>query len=543
MLRLRGHQLRALLTLVATLAALVSSVGWPTSVGAATSKVDNSERFWESLLQASRNLGPSQASQVSVLAYLFANGPSPRLARWAVRHGLVAHFYPHEPTALLFGPPGKLGAALRLDIDDFESRSGQRFYAAEEVARVPPSLRAVVAGIGRVSSYGELHDEYVPRRGLSPEGFLDAYDVAPLVRRGDLGQGQTIVFFEIDGYSLSDFANYRRIYHLAAPFHVTSVGPNPRPPGGETPMDIEVAHGIAPDAHLVYLDVAKFSSSRRTSPVLMFEDAFSYAARHYPGAIWSISLGQCEDDFYPRDEEAVDRAVASAESHGTTVFVASGDEGGLECLAEHLEYSEVAAQGISFPGDLPHVTSVGGTSLSVARNGSYIGETAWTEPLLSWGTTGGISTDFAMPSWQSAAGVINTYSSGAPCQNSSGDCREVPDVSAVADPATGAAVVTGTRGRGRSEEGGTSLATPVWATFAALIDTYLQRSGRQRIGFLNPLLYDLARGQEKLAPFHTVLAGSNDFYPVTPGYNMATGLGSPDVWHLALDLSARVGKA
>ena len=512
-------------------------------MGAATpSKAHDSEQFWELLLQRSRNLGPSRASQVSVLAYLFADGPSRLLARWADGRGLVAHFYPHQPTVLLYGPPGKLGAALGVKIDDFESRSGERFYAAEELARVPASLRTVVAGIGRVTSYGQLHDEYVPGRGLSPKGFLDAYDAEPLVRRGILGQGQTIVFFEIDGYSNSDFANYRRINHLAAPFHVTSVGPNPRPPGGETPMDIEVAHGIAPDARLVYLDVAKFASSRKTSPVVVFEDAFSYAARHYPGAIWSISLGQCEDDFYPRDEEAVDRAVASAESGGSTVFVASGDEGGLECLGEHLDYSEVAAQGISFPGDLPHVTSVGGTSLSVARNGSYIGETAWTEPLLSWGTTGGISTDFAMPSWQSAAGVINTYSSGAPCQNSSGYCREVPDVSAVADPLTGAAVVTGAQGRGRSEEGGTSLATPVWATLAALIDTYLQRSGRQRIGFLNPLLYELARDQEKLAPFHAVLAGSNDFYPVTPGYNMATGLGSPDVWHLALDLSLRVGK-
>jgi len=55
-------------------------------------------------------------------------------------------------------------------------------------------------------------------------------------------------------------------------------------------------------------------------------------ARDYPGAIWSVSLGQCEDIFSPTDLAAADSAVAAAERAGTTAFAASGDEGGLECL-------------------------------------------------------------------------------------------------------------------------------------------------------------------------------------------------------------------
>jgi kumamolisin len=542
MLSFRRQQRAALLSVLATFAVLAAPVSWPTPASAtASSRVSGAERFWRSLIESSRDLGPSRAAAASVFAYLSSSGSGRLLGRWAARHGVAARFYPGQLTALLYGPPRALGQALGVQIDDFESRSGEVFYAAERIPRVPPSLRTVVAGLGRVSSYGVLRDEYVPGGGLTPTGFLDAYDAKPLVERGDLGQGQTIVFFEIDGYARADFASYQRTYHPDGPFKVVDVGPDPQPPGDETPMDIEVAHGIAPDARLVYLDLQKFGSSKQTSAAVSFEGAFSYAARHYPGAIWSISLGLCEEDLSPDDEAAVDREVAAAESAGTTVFAASGDEGGLECLADHLTDSNQPAQGISFPGNLPHVTSVGGTSLSVAKNGTYVGETAWTEPLLSQGTTGGISTDFAMPSWQSAPGVVNSYSSRSPCQVSLGYCREIPDVSAVADPLTGAAEITGTHGQIRAQQGGTSLATPVWAGFAALIDAYLMRSGRERLGFVNPLLYGLARNDETRTPFHTILAGSNDFYPVTPGYNMATGLGSPDVWHLAVDLVPLVG--
>jgi len=116
-------------------------------------------------------------------------------------------------------------------------------------------------------------------------------------------------------------------------------------------MDLEVAHSIAPDATLVYVNLAAFGG-KNSSPAAQFLRAFSTVAQKYPGAIWSASLGQCEDIFSRTDAAAVNNAVRVAEQAGTSAFVASGDSGGLECLGLHSRDSRIPAAGVSFPGDL-----------------------------------------------------------------------------------------------------------------------------------------------------------------------------------------------
>jgi kumamolisin len=301
-----------------------------------------------------------------------------------------------------------------------------------------------------------------------------------------------------------------------------------------------VAHAIAPDARLVYVNLESFARAG-ASAAGQFEQAFSTVATRYPGAIWSISLGQCEYLFSPTDLRAVDGAVKHAEQSGTTVFAASGDSAGLECLGIHDKVPEIPAVGISFPGDLPHVTSVGGTALDLSTSGRYLLETSWTEPMLSLGSTGGQSSIFARPGWQQAPGVVGPYSDGAICGLPAGaTCREVPDVSADADPSTGAAV----RVNGKwLADGGTSLATPVWAAFMALVDQYLGSRGQPPAGFLNPLLYRLARATPAFPTFHDVTLGANDVYLAGVGYDMVTGLGTSRVWNLARDLAAIPGRS
>jgi kumamolisin len=112
--------------------------------------------------------------------------------------------------------------------------------------------------------------------------------------------------------------------------------------------------------------------------------------------------------------------------------------------------------------------------------------------------------------------------------------RQVPDVAADADPATGTDIIEGGE---VTTGGGTSLSAPIWAGFLALIDQYLRGRGGHAAGFLNPELYALARGSPRYAPFHDITVGGNDFYLATPGYDMVTGLGSPVVWNLARDLA------
>jgi kumamolisin len=511
------------------------------SAGAQRSALAVRPSAWNALLKQARDLGASRAASADVLVALRQSGRPTAVLRWAAQRGLRASWFPGQPMVLLTAPPAILGRALGVRIDDFRLTGHGVFYASRGVSHVPALLRREVAALGRISSFGQVHTEGIPVGGLAPGGFADAYDIRPLWGRGDLGQGETIVFFEIDGYSPADLAAYAARFGLP-PFAdpLPHIGPLNLKPAGESDMDIEAAHGIAPAANLVYVNLTSFGG-KNASAASQFQQAFSTVAQHYPGAIWSVSLGQCEAIFSPTDVAAVNNAVKLAEQGGTSAFVSSGDDGGLECLGVHQQDPQVPAPGISFPGDLPQVTSVGGTTLALTTAGQYLGETAWTEPLLSQGSTGGQSSILPAPSWQQAPGVASPYSDGTICGQRSGSyCREVPDVSADAAPQTGAAI----RFTGRwLSSGGTSLATPVWAALTALIDQYLQSQGHQPVGFANPLLYRLARSSPPYPPYHDVTVGTNDLYPAGPGYDMVTGLGTPDAWNLARDLAPLTGRS
>jgi Putative Ig domain len=157
---------------------------------------------------------------------------------------------------------------------------------------------------------------------------------------------------------------------------------------------------------------------------------------------------------------------------------------------------------------------------------------------------GGISTFWKMPSYQVEAPaflhVVNGGSSGSPCGASSGNCREVPDVSADAAPATGYVIYwngTGAAGPGQPQGwqvvGGTSGAAPAWAALIALANASSACHGT-RVGFANPALYNAA-ASNYAANFNDTTSGNNDMtgsnlgqFAAGPGYDMATGLGTPN---------------
>jgi kumamolisin len=465
---------------------------------------------WGSLLARADDLGPSRAATANVLVALRAPRRPWALLDWAAHRGLRATWFTGQPTALVAAAPAVLGRVLGVRIDDFRLPGNPApFYASRRAGNIPAALRGEVVALGRITSLSQMHPDGpgpvrpqsgVPVGGLAPGGFVDSYGIRPLWNSGDIGRGETIVFFEVDGYSAADLAAYAARFGLP-PFadplpHLGSLNLKVQ---GESDMDLEVAHAIAPAATLVYVNLPAFGG-KNSSAAAQFQQAFSTVAHDYPGAIWSVSLGQCEDLLSPTDAAAVNNAASAAEQAGTSVFVASGDSGGQECLGASQQDPRIPARGVSFPGDLSRVTSVGGTTLALTTAGQYLGETTWTEPLLSLGSTGGQSTLFTQPSWQRAPGVDSSYSDGAVCGNPAGYCREVPDVSADAAPTTGASV----RVKGAwVTSGGTSLATPVWAALTSLMDTYLRSHGNRPVGFVNPLLYRLARGSPQFPPFTT----------------------------------------
>jgi subtilase family serine protease len=200
---------------------------------------------------------------------------------------------------------------------------------------------------------------------------------------------------------------------------------------------------------------------------------------------------------------------------------------------------------VNDPASQPFVTGVGGTTLTAL--GPAPTESAWNDNnhYALDATGGGISQDFAMPSYQQALGVVSG-SSGSPCGRGTTPCREVPDVSGNADPYTGYVIYDSLSDGGWTAYGGTSASTPLWAAILADISS---ADGTTAAGYgsLNPALYSLA-GSSPGKYFNDVTTGNNDYngtsggvYPAMTGYDMTTGIGTPIVSALATGLAPSGG--
>ncbi|HVA07291.1 MAG TPA: S53 family peptidase, partial [Acidimicrobiales bacterium] len=456
------------------------------------------------------------------------------LERWARARNLRVTWDVGEQFAVLSGAPAAVGSALRVGIESYRARTGRHFYASDQQPGVPDALSAEVTGIGRISNYGQptfqfRTSDFVPNGGLTPSGLLQAYQATPLAERGFQGQGETIVLIEYTPVKLSDLNAFTQKFGLP-PIQLQFVGggaTTPQSELGEADMDIETVHEIAPKAKLVYFNLTKVPGLTNSSDFgAAIALSIAAAGRQFPGAVMSMSLQDCELNAARGDIEAINSAASGAEATGSTLYASSGDAGGADCGSFSAD-SLTSAKGVNLPAVAPDITGTGGTTLSVAANGGYLGETTWSSPMLSQGSGGGVSTIEARPSWQVGQGV---GAGGVP------DMREVPDVAADADPITGNAIVVG----GMLEAGGgTSLSAPIWAGLTSLMDEFLHASGAPPLGFANPLFYKLANDR-KLSPppFHDVTVGGNDFYRAGPGYDPVTGVGTPDIAALAEDILA-----
>src|SRR6202162_2166447 len=166
-----------------------------------------------------------------------------------------------------------------------------------------------------------------------------------------------------------------------------------------------------------------------------------------------------------------------------------------------------------FPADDVYITSVGGTDLeTAAAAGSWSSETAWSDG------GGGISPDrYAIPSWQTAT------ASG--CSACSKAYRNGPDVSANANFTF--YVCADQEACTANMWGGTSFATPMWAGYLALVNQQAVANGNKPLGFINPALYTIGLSSSYDTDFHDITSGSNGF-SATTGYDLATGIGSPN---------------
>jgi kumamolisin len=252
---------------------------------------------------------------------------------------------------------------------------------------------------------------------------------------------------------------------------------------------------------------------------------FSDADRQYPGAVWSLSIGWACDSFVSAADLApVEAALAKAHARGTSAFDATGDNAGLECKGADKWSSPPGPDdvGLDAISSLPTMTAVGATTLSTGPRGQWLGEYAWFDSPLSQGTSGGVSALFARPEWQERLSA----------DRDTGRRRLSPDVAAVGDPLTGVRFIFD---QNEYVGAGTSQAAPIWAALTVLMNQYLEANGGRPLGNINPLLYRVAAGSD-LPGFRDIHLGGNAVDLSQPGYDLATGLGSPSTYNLVKNL-------
>ncbi len=450
------------------------------------------------------------------------------------------------PNNLLIDATGSVAQveqAFNIQINNYQL-GNQMFYANATSPSIPTSISPLITSIGGLDNsvlyqplYRRLDTQHQNHRvtlagqsGFGPKDLSKAYDATPLQSAGIQGDNQTIALFELDGYQASDISQYFQANGLATPnisnVMVDNFNGSPGQGAIEVELDIEVAGGIAPHARQIV-----YEGPNTTQGV---NDTYNRIVHDNKAQTVSISWGLCEASSGTAELQTLDNIFKQGATQGISFFAAAGDSGAYDCGDANLA--------VDSPSDDPYVTGVGGTNLQL-NAGAYGSESVWSNPNDTQrspegaGGGGGISNTFTRPSWQTGQGVSNQYSNGK---------REVPDVSADADPATGYSMYctvtnAGCPANGWLTVGGTSASAPLWAGSMALINQYLKSQGKPSVGHANPTLYGLFNAQQQSPAFHDVTTGNNLFYPATTGYDLGSGIGTPDVNNIAHDLASISG--
>ena len=425
--------------------------------------------------------------------------------------------------------------------------------------------------------------------GLTPSQTNSIYG-APRAGSRAKGAGVTLGLFELSAYQPSDITTYAhhffgRGYTPKLTNVIVDGGPlHPACPVGDTcppdfngysgdievDADIETQLSVAPDVSRVVVYNAPNDETGQT--VL---DEYTRIAHDDLASSVSSSWGECEADVPAVFAQAENMVFEQMALQGQSMFASSGDSGAFDCI----DADGSTGVNVNDPSAQPWVTSVGGTSLESDNPGTrphpaYPArrQTVWNPDNLCnskaseggnsgffWcsgsgvGAGGGGSSQFwSRPFYQRGRGVNSPFTTTANGTThcvlavQGTPCREMPDISANADewtpyaefctgsastPESTCATFSGSQpAPGWFGIGGTSLSTPLWSAIIADRDSYQ----RHRSGNINPLLYKLFRAQPGRY-FHDITgvgpkqqaATTNGRFPTTPGYDEATGIGTP----------------
>jgi subtilase family serine protease len=396
-----------------------------------------------------------------------------------------------------------------------------------------------------------------------PAQIQQAYQLPALYARGITGRGTTIVIVDSFGSPTikSDLAAFDQAFGLPAPPSFRVIGPAGRVPAydpnnsdmvgwaGETTLDVEYAHVVAPEASLLLVrtPVPETEGVHGFPQIVAAE---KYVLEHHLGDVISQSFSATERTFPSRAAvQALRGAYQLAAEDGVTVLAASGDSGAADVKLDASTY--YLSPQTSWPDSDPLVTGVGGTQLHFGANGQPAAPTVWNDTYDA--AAEGFAAGGSSPSPLSSGGGLSVLFSRPGFQNGvrgvTGNHRGVPDVSMSA-ACDGSVVTYSTYGGappGWSPSCGTSEATPLFAGIVALAD----QLARHRLGLLNPGLYRLAAAH---APgIVDVTKGNNAVsftqggrhtvrgFAATRGYDLASGLGTVNAALFVPELAAAAG--
>lgn len=318
------------------------------------------------------------------------------------------------------------------------------------------------------------------------------------------GTGQKVGLLEFDGYYGVDITNYAAQSGLPS-VKLTNVlvdGFGGIPGTGEdgvfeVSLDIEMAASMAPGlSQIIVYETGTYDQG---------DDALNQMAV-------DNSAQQLSSSWWFSYNPTTAQIFQEFAAQGQTFFI---------CAFDNDAFNAAAGDGVYPPVDYPYAIVVGGTTLTTTSGGAWSSEQVWNFDD-GTGTGGGISSTYPIPSWQQS---VNMSANGG-----STNWRNIPDVACVA---SGFFVIYNS-GETTTGGWGTSFAAPLWAGFTALANQQGASNGLPRLGFLDPLIYEIGQGSFYHAAFHDITVGNNtnSYSPTnfvaTAGYDLCTGWGTPN---------------
>ncbi len=399
-----------------------------------------------------------------------------------------------------------------------------------------------------------------------PGQIQTAYNLDPLYQRGVTGKGETIVIVDSFGSPTiqKDLSVFDKTFGLPAPPSLKVIQPAGAVPpydpnnsdmvgwAGETTLDVEYSHTIAPGANILLVETP-VSETEGVTGFPQIVEAENYVINHHLGDVISQSFSATEQTFPNKATlDSLRGAYENAAAHHVTVTAATGDSGAANTELDGETYYLYPTS--EWPPTDPLVTAVGGTQLHLNAAGGHTSpDTVWNDtynvptqqfifgdngpnPLAGGG---GKSVFFSRPWYQDSVRNVVGNARGVPDVSMSGACNGAVDVyqSFGGEPA------------GWYPTCGTSEATPLFSAVVALADQWAGHS----LGLINPALYQLSA--ERAPGIVDVTSGNNTVsftqngknytvkgYSATKGYDLASGVGTVNGAYFVPELARAAGR-